>query len=105
MAEKPDFLVIGQPVQGIGEVYHVRPAGCKLPQTVQFHLGQPPSWPVAESPCTDEIAACHAALSGGTLDLGKLLFRDFGDHHLVTPYKGPLLSGFLFGSIFFVCHN
>jgi len=87
-------------MQGIGEVHHVRAASRKLPQTVQFPVGKPLPWLVAEYPCPDEITACHAALVGGALDLRKLQFRDLGDNHLVTPYNGLLLPLFLIGGIF-----
>lgn len=60
----------------------------------------PLSRPVVECPCPYEVAACHAALPGGALNLIKLLLRDLGDHHLVTPYNGLFLPGFLIGSIF-----
>ena len=105
MPEKFYLLVVGQSVQGVGEVHHVRPASRKQAQSVQFRFGEPLPWLVAECSRTDEVAARHAALSGGTLDLGKLLFRDFGDHHLVTPYNRLFLFGLQLGSIFFMCHN
>ncbi|WP_288187029.1 hypothetical protein [uncultured Parabacteroides sp.] len=92
-------------MQGIGEVHHVRPANRKLAQSVQFRIGGPLPWLVAECPRTNEVATCHAALVGGTLDLGKLLFSDLGDHNLVTPYNGLLLHGLSLGSIFIMCHN
>ncbi|OKZ25424.1 MAG: hypothetical protein BHV77_02720 [Bacteroides sp. 43_108] len=97
--EQAYFLVVAQSVQGVGEVHHVRAAGRKLTQTVQFPVGKPLPWLVAECPCPDEVAACHAALVGGALDLRKLLFRDLGDNHLVAPYNGLLLLLFLIGGI------
>ncbi len=92
-------------MQGVGEVYHIRSASRKQAQSAQFRIREPLPWLVAECPRTDEVAACHAALRCGTLDLGKLQFRDFGDHYLVTPYNRLLLPGLLLGSIFIMCHN
>ena len=69
MVEKAHLLVIVQPVQGVGEVHHVRPASRKLPQTVHLRNRKPLSRPVVESPCPYEVAACHAALSGGAFNL------------------------------------
>lgn len=87
-------------MQGVGEVHHVRAAGRKLTQTVQFPVGKPLPWLVAEYPCPDEITACHAAPASGLFDLRKLLFRDLGDNHLVAHYNELLLLMLLTGGIF-----